>query len=68
MALRHAQLPPSEAASRRSPCQPRPCASTGGLGVVLGQATSCFEAAANHGDLVRGVVVLPPDHAAGAVA
>ena len=67
MALRHAQPPPSEAASRRSPCQPRPCASTGGE-VALGQATSCFEAAADHGGLVRGVAVLPPDHAAGAAA
>ena len=36
--------------------------------VALGQATSCFEAAADHGGLVRGVAVLPPDHAAGAAA
>ena len=45
------------------------CASTGGLGhVALGQATSCFEADAYHGGLVRRFAVLLFGRAAGAAA
>ena len=44
------------------------CASTGGLGVALGQAASCFEAAANHGGRAGRFAVMPFGRAAGAAA